>query len=119
MSLEFDLKSFDKRIAQVLKGVTETVAAPAVDATAAKIIKDAKAITPVDTGKLRDSLDHKVKVVGNKVDATLGSDVEYALVVHEDLTANHSNGRAKFLSSSIQKNIRTLEQEVKKRINSL
>ena len=87
-NLEFDLRDFNKRTNRALRNVNPKVAIPALEKVSKKIIQEAKVMTPVDTGKLRNSLNAEVKLLGTPT-AIMGSDVEYALIVHEDLSAIH------------------------------
>lgn len=119
MTLRFDLASFNKRIESILRDVPDEVTLPALEVTAKKIIAESKAITPVDTGKLRSSLTQEVKKEGTKATARLGSDVEYALIVHEDLSKTHFNGQAKFLERPLRRNVKTLQASVRERLRRL
>lgn len=56
---------------------------------------------PVDTGALRDSgRIERPQASGREVTIAFGfggGDVDYAVYVHEDLQATHTNGKAKYL----------------------
>ena len=80
----------------------------------------AKTMTPVDTGRLRASIAwaadgearvHKDNWDENTViyevtaplgEARIGTNVNYAIYVHEDLDAHHPTGEAKFLENAIR-----------------
>lgn len=64
----------------------------------ATVIRDeAVERTPRDTGELRDSVGMEVQ--GNEASVHFGTD--HAIVVHENLTAHHATGQAKFLESAL------------------
>lgn len=50
---------------------------------AAKIETAAKARCPVDTGRLRGSITWRIEFVGGVLTAIIGTNVEYAIYVHE------------------------------------
>lgn len=69
------------------------------------IMTEAKSLCPVDTGALRAS--GQVRPPFNDGEALVvemgfgNTAVNYALYVHEDLTAHHENGQAKFLEQPL------------------
>jgi hypothetical protein len=73
----------------------EGAAADFLEKIAGEVEDDAKAICPVDTGKLRESIEHEV----DGMTARIGSNVSYALYVEEG-TSPHiiraKNGGALF-----------------------
>ena len=56
---------------------------------------DAKALCPVDTGRLRNSITHQVNE-GEKA-VYIGTNVEYAVYVELNDNASHKTGQAHFL----------------------
>jgi HK97 gp10 family phage protein len=50
---------------------------------AAKVETAAKARCPVKTGRLRSSINHRVETSGKGIVAIIGTNVEYAIYVHE------------------------------------
>lgn len=108
MGIELDLKSFNQDIDRIIRQVDGPVAKRSLDKTGRKVVSDAKAITPVDTGRLRNSIRHEV----SDDNVEVGSDVEYALYVHEDLTKFHPVGEAKFIEKALRKNTKTFERIV-------
>jgi hypothetical protein len=118
MGLEFDLSSFDRDTERLIRKINQEVAIPALEKTSAKIIIDAKKETPVDTGKLKGSLNYEVKRSGTPT-AILGSSVDYSFIVHEDLDAFHPVGNAKFLQNAVIKNAGTLEKNVRARMRRI
>lgn len=75
-----------------------------------------KALTPVDTGLLRNSITHQVRAEDSEVD--IGTNVEYAPYVEFNEKANHLTGKAHFLRDGIQNNMdefkKIIEEELKK-----
>jgi hypothetical protein len=77
--------------------------------------------TPVDLGPLRAS--HTVfppKGRGMEVYVTIavgGPSAAYAVIVHEDLDANHTTGQAKFLESTLRESAPNMSARVAKRID--
>jgi len=68
-------------------------------------LTESKKRVPVDTGDLKRSgqIDEPV-VSANQISVRMGygdTAVDYALIVHEDTTANHPNGQSHYLSSVI------------------
>ena len=69
----------------------------AVESTGDKILNASNQIVPVNTGALAES----GKVVKQGNDSIVEYDTEYAAIVHEDMEAQHGNGRqAKFLQKA-------------------
>ncbi len=116
--LKINLRDFNKRTKRIVNNVSSKVAVPALDKTARRVVRDAKAITPVDTGDLKNSLTHEVEG-GPVATAVMGSDVEYSLIVHEDLSATHVTGQSKFLEKALRKNIKTLQTNIKQAMRRL
>lgn len=58
---------------------------------AAKVETAAKARCPVDTGRLRSSITWRIEVDGNGLVAIVGTNVSYAVFVHEG--TRYMNGR--------------------------
>jgi hypothetical protein len=75
-----------------------------------KLIKDIKALTPVDTGKLKDS--YKLSVNKDEVEVT--TDVEYAVYVNDGYSTkdgSYVNGKYMF-DKSINEAKKNLDKEV-------
>jgi len=70
----------------------------------------AKELTPVDTNRLRSSITHK-RVSDNE--AHIGTNVEYAIYVHEDLDARHRIGQAKYLETAVSDTQNEVKREVR------
>lgn len=58
--------------------------------------------TPVDTGNLRAGHYVDVGLVGNQPQGVVGVQADYAVPVHENLTAHHDVGEAKYLENAIK-----------------
>jgi hypothetical protein len=77
--------------------------------------------TPVETGELKGS--HQVqRPVVNALDIYVqidvgGGSIDYALIVHEDLTAYHEVGQAKFLESAINEAKENFAERLAKRVD--
>lgn len=65
---------------------------------AENVMRESRRQVPVDTGTLRASGDvFPPQVRGSDVEVTMGYTASYAIFVHENLTAHHPVGSAKFL----------------------
>ena len=77
--------------------------------------------TPKDTGNLRDShAVSKPRIAGQEITVTLGVGgpaAPYAIYVHENLTAHHPIGQAKFLESAIHEAASNWTERLAKRID--
>lgn len=77
-----------------------------LEALAEWIVEDAKALVPVDTGKLRDSIQARVSksprypglIVQASAKAKYDKKFDYALIQEEDETFSHDVGQAHYLS---------------------
>lgn len=120
MPLKFDNRDFLKRTNRIINRIDEDVAIPALQFAADKVIIEARKEVPVDTGKLRDSLGHEENVISNVPTSSLGSDVDYALPVHEILDKHHPNGKAKFLEHPLFRvGPRAIEEGVQREFKKL
>jgi len=61
----------------------------------------AKMDCPVDTGRLRNSIAHKVVTTSTENSVYVGSNVEYAVHVEYNEKASHKTGKAHFLRDSL------------------
>lgn len=67
---------------------------------------DGQELAPVETGALKASATTEdAKVEGSKITCVLGFNTSYAAAVHERLDLNHPQGQAKFLETSIRRNV--------------
>lgn len=111
------LKKFQRRPEEILK-----LTAAAINIEAEIIMAEAKGLAPVDLGTLRASGFVKPpKFRRSKISISLGFGgpaAEYALFVHEDLTANHPVGQAKFLEQPFKKRLSGMSARIAKRIEN-
>jgi hypothetical protein len=85
----------------------------AMDIAGEKVLGDAQQLCPVDTGFLQSSATSEPAVErGNKITKQVGFNADYAAAVHENLTAHHEVGQAKFLETAIKQNARKLREYV-------
>lgn len=89
-----------------------------LEAAAITIEGAAKRLTPVDTGRLRASIawaadgetrrhadgEVQYEVTAPEGTALIGTNLEYAVWVHENLNARHAVGQAKFLEAAARQN---------------
>lgn len=105
------------------KRVKETplAAAGAIFEEGANIIAKAKPLTPVDTGALVGTGAVQLpKVSGAVAEVEFGfggPSASYAVVVHEDLTANHTVGQAKFLEQPMDEAAEGMDDRIAERMN--
>lgn len=104
MSVSADISAW-LTAAQKAKEADIAAARSAVDEFGKKVLGDAQQLCPVDTGFLQGSATSSpAKIEGNGVTKDLGFNASYAIFVHENLTAHHDVGQAKFLETSIKRN---------------
>lgn len=125
MSLEVDIVN----VAQVTAALRNAGAAIRREAVAGlyqvaeEEMAEAKRRVPVDTGALASSgYVTEPREAGNDVNIGLGFGgpaAPYALVVHEDLSAFHEVGQAKYLESTLVESAPYIAQRVARRINAM
>jgi hypothetical protein len=102
--------SADCDITELLKGLGEAreraqaAALRALDIAGEQVIGDAQQLCPVLTGALQASgtAEEPAQVVGDGVQKIIGFKTAYAAAVHENLTAHHTVGQAKFLETAVR-----------------
>jgi len=119
ITFEIDTEELRNELNRVSKQISIGAATKAVDQTAAQVVRTAKTLTPVQTGKLRDSLKKQTRRENDRIVSVISSDVDYSLKVHEDLTAFHPSGQAKFLSQPLTKSGRLLKENLKREIEKV
>lgn len=78
-------------------------------ANAAEVVKQAAIeLTPIDTGELRNS----AGTAQEGLEAVVYFDAEHAPIVHEDLTAYHVEGQAKFLEVAAEETKETVAKVI-------
>jgi len=78
-------------------GMFEQNKRKALDAVGLEVSGRAKEITPVEFGRLKSSITWQKR--DTSVD--IGTNVEYAVYVHENLDARHNVGEAKYLEKAV------------------
>jgi hypothetical protein len=110
----------ERRLLQIASEAPQEVAR-ALYAEAQIEANESKRRTPVDTGSLRASHEVQRPQVNGRdisVDITVGGPAApYAIVVHEDLEADHPVGRARFLASTLEESAPHMAQRLSKRID--
>lgn len=74
-----------------------------------RIMAESKGECPVDTGALRASGNVSQEEEGT---VTLGYPLDYAVYVHENLSAIHPTGKAKFLEDPVNRNLPILPETI-------
>ncbi|MFA5037888.1 MAG: hypothetical protein WC479_12025 [Candidatus Izemoplasmatales bacterium] len=120
--LDFFVTRFPNEVAAALKQEAELT------------MTESKREVPVDTGSLRNSgfveepringKNISIKLgyggVATKVNPTSGEvTTTYAVIVHEDMTANHTVGNAKFLENPIKRRREKLMQNINLRVKRM
>jgi hypothetical protein len=106
-----------------LKEALERVGKNSVKIMASELHKEAEALmteakqeTPVDTGALRASGHVKVPQTDNDSAVVVcgfgGPAAGYAVIVHENLEANHPTGKAKFLEDPFNRRLRGFAERI-------
>lgn len=111
-----------RKLAKLSASQIDDVIRPAMIMAGEVVMTRAKRLTPVDTGRLRASGTVDDITIGTRVVIVLGFHTEYATYVHEDLTAHHPVGQAKFLEQAVSENAKKVEQlllqELKKAVGT-
>lgn len=81
-----------------------------LQAASIEVASEAKRLTPVDTGRLRSSLGWNV----SDLTAVIGTNVEYAPFVHENMDARHVVGQAKFLETAARSKADRVQQLIQR-----
>ena len=79
IKLTFDSKGIDNLTDDIVKQL-EIECEQGIKKCAYKVEADAKELCPVDTSRLRDSINTVFSKSGHKMTAEIGTDVEYALI---------------------------------------
>lgn len=110
-----------------ISGLSETLAniagfAPELRGRAAKALNtlaeltmtDSKEHTPVQYGVLKRSGNVSKHATAADLSATLSYGTDYGVFVHENLTARHPIGEAKFLEHAVQRRAATFADDISK-----
>jgi len=102
----------DKLIAKLGKMKNPRAREAALYEEAEEIMAEAKALTPVDTGALRAS-GFVSPPSGGSVELGFGGPATpYAIIVHEDLSAFHPVGQAKYLEQPLAEHFGQVENKL-------
>ncbi len=81
-----------------------------------RVMNASQRLVPVQTGELRDSAYVTAPDVSrSRVQVELGYGAEHAVEIHEDTSASHTTGQAKFLETAILQRARGAIYQVVKR----
>jgi len=84
-------------------------------------VAECQAVTPVDTGNLRDGIHLEGPMQeGNRIYVLVATDPaqdDYALIVHEDLDAFHAVGGPKYIENPLRESAPYLADRVARRLN--
>jgi|SRR5579864_2376944 len=90
----------------------------AVETEANRLLEEAKARVPVESGTLRDSGTVTMTETGTKVTATIAFDTPYATYIHEDLELQHEHGgQAKYLESVLNEEVGNVADNLAEKID--
>ena len=103
------LEGLDKVLKNIQKEIDhiEGASLDGLKAAALKVQRLSDKRTPVDTGNLKSS-GETITLTSSPPVVAVSYSANYAVFVHENLEARHTNGRAKFLESAV----RDLEAEI-------
>jgi hypothetical protein len=114
--MSMDASNFKKGL-KGLGSVVEKAALRAVDIAGLAMLGDAHQLCPVDTGFLQSTAtDVPAAVVGQSIKKVIGFNADYAAAVHENLTAHHKEGQAKYLEEAMRRGMPKVEDFVIKAI---
>src|SRR3990167_4442938 len=118
-AVTLELKNFNKLRSTIEKKFGSLAKGPgprALRSVGEVWMTEAKKRTPVDTGTLRSSGHVQGPTVrGNEITVRLvfgGPAASYAATVHENLTARHTTGQAKYLESVVTERKANLSREL-------
>jgi hypothetical protein len=113
------LAALDKDLAKIKKNLGTRLRS-GMAKVAYQILKKSNSYVPVDTGFLRGSGHSYTRGTGDKIQAEVMYNAEYAIYVHEDLTANHPHGgQAKFLERAVKETQPEIAGILKKTLDDL
>lgn len=114
--------NLQSRLRRVLQGTSATVG-KGLAQSATRIAEESKARTPVQSGALRDSTrvsGPEVTPTGARVRVAVGGASQaYAVQVHEDMSAVHPVGGAKFLERAAAEKAGDVPRQVGKAVSDL
>jgi len=90
--------------------ITQKEMKDALNKSSAIVERDAKRLTPVDTGHLRRSIQKPKRVSAGDTKTAVGSNVKYAYWVHKFTHYKHKVGEAKFLEKAFNRNLKKMNK---------
>ena len=115
LSLRFTgFENLGNKLAKPSKKI-ENALSLALGRSIAMVETESKRRTPVDTGQLRSSIGGRggFKFVRG-LEAGVGTNVKYAVYVHENLKSRHPIGQAKFMEHGARAAIPFMQKELEK-----
>lgn len=118
--MPFDASNFIKGL-QKLEPAIAAAARRGADIAGEHVLGDAQELAPVDTGDLKASgMTLPATIQGTEIRKVIGFTMGYAAAVHENLTAHHKSGQAKYLETAMNRSavkvrdfiIQTIKSEV-------
>lgn len=100
---EIHTRKLNNRIARIGKNSPKAMAK-----VGRFIVEKSKELTPVATGRLRNSFVINVIPSKNGAGLLVGNTAPYATIVHEDLNAPRRSGQAKFVSAAVYRHTRDI-----------
>jgi len=91
----------------------------ALDKSAAVVERAAKHKVPVDTGRLKGSIQKPRRIKAKDTQALVGSNTKYAVAVHKNKTARHKVGESEYLKKALVQNEKKIRGFFKKMINNI
>lgn len=125
MRFDIQIKGLDRLFAKLEHGkqTRPQAVAAALYQEAETIMAAAKEITPLDTGALRNSGHVQLPVITpQQVTVRMGfggAAASYAIYVHENLTARHPVGQAKYLEVPVNRARKGLAKRIAERAHKL
>jgi len=97
---------------EIIDKVANAIAEALMDG-AEEIAEESRAQVPKKSGALQENC--KVEALG-KMNVTVGYDLPYAVVVHEDLQSRHESGKAKYLEDPFNQKAENIIEDVTENI---
>lgn len=104
IALEIELRGIPEAVNLIEKGIknTKPLLSRYIVMKGEQIITRGKELVPVETGYLKGTGSvGSPKTQGDTVTLMVGFYADYAYFVHENLTARHVNGQAKYLEQAV------------------
>lgn len=89
----------------------------ASQASAFAVEREAKPVTPVDTGRLRASIATSLGVANKGLSSVVQTNVDYANIVHEGLGYGRNSRKRPFMEQGAEAAVPFIENEYEKQIS--